>query len=359
MATIRKRVKSNGKISYTAWIRIKGYPSMSATFERLTDAREWAAENETKMKRGKHIKDAEAKKHTLAELIDRYIEKELPQRKSDVKKFSTQLKWWKSEIGSYLLSDITPPLLSKCKDVLTTEPSEKPKNGRTTRTNATINRYMASLSIVFTRAVNEWGWMEENPMKKVTKKKEPKGRIRYLTDSEVTTLLQACRQISDELYLFTKIALATGARYSEILNLTWQNVDLKHKKFYFMDTKNGEDRGVSITPLVYDEIKEFKKIRNIKSNYIFTMPDGKKLIYMRGQFANALKDAKIKDFRFHDLRHTSASYLARGGASLLDIATILGHKTMAMVQRYSHLTDNHTAKVLENMNNIMFEGINR
>ena len=356
MATIRKRVKSNGKISYTAWIRVKGYPSMSATFERLTDARSWAAPIEADMKKGKHIKDAEAKKHSLSDLIDRYIETELPQRKSDQEKFKMQLLWWKNKIGAYMLSDITPALLSQCKDALAKEPSPKPKQGKLTRSNATVNRYMACLSTVLTMGVKEWGWMEENSMKKVTKKKEPKGRIRFLTDAEVATLLQECRQISNELYLFTMIALSTGARYGEILNLTWQDVDLKQKKFYFMDTKNGDNRGISVTTSLYDEIVKFKKIRNIKSHYVFAKPDGN-LIYMRSQFIKALKNAKIKDFRFHDLRHTAASYLAKGGAGLLDIATILGHKTLQMVQRYSHLTDDHTAQVLEKMNNVMFKEV--
>lgn len=81
------------------------------------------------------------------------------------------------------------------------------------------------------------------------------------------------------------------------------------------------------------------------------------MLYLRGQFERALKRAKITNFHFHDLRHTAASYLAKGGASLLEIATILGHKTLAMVQRYSHLTKGHTATVLESMNKEMFKDI--
>ena len=74
-------------------------------------------------------------------------------------------------------------------------------------------------------------------------------------------------------------------------------------------------------------------------------------------YLRALVNANITDFHFHDLRHTAASYLAKGGASLLEIATILGHKTLAMVQRYVHLTLNHTASVLETMNKEMFKNI--
>jgi len=347
MATIREYTNKNGKKSFHVEIRIKGYNPLRATFERKTDAKTWIGENESAMKLGKHLKDAEAKKHTLAELIDRYIDIELPQRKSDNEKFKMQLLWWKGKIGACLLSDVTPSLLSQCKELLGTEESPKPKNGKTTRSNATVNRYMACLSIVLTKAVKEWQWMDENPMMKVTKMKEPRGRIRFLSDDERKKLLEECKKLSYELYLVALIAISTGARFGEITGLKWQNIDFENSLFHFMDTKNGEDRGVPIPSIVHEELKEFSKVRSIKSDYIFIRPDGKKLIYFRTKFDDAVENAKIENFRFHDLRHTAASYLAMNGASLLEIAEILGHKTLAMVQRYSHLTKKHTARLME------------
>ncbi len=185
MATINPRKNKNGDITYQAIIRVKGYPTLTATFERKTDAKDWANEKESAMKRGKKIKDAESQKHTLSELIDRYIEVEVPQRKSDQDKFKMQLLWWKNRIGAYLLSDITPSLLSAQKSYLLKEPSLKPKKGQTTRSNATVNRYMACLSIVLSKAVKEWEWMDDNPMLKVSKLKEPRGRTRHLSTKEV------------------------------------------------------------------------------------------------------------------------------------------------------------------------------
>jgi len=356
MAEIKKRTKKNGKISYTASIRIKGYPSLNATFDKLTDARIWANNYESAMKLGRHIKDAEAKKHTLAELIDRYIHNELPRRKSDQEKFEMQLLWWKNKVGAYLLSDITPALLSNYKEVLGTEESPKPKNGNTTRSNATVNRYMACLSVVLTKAVKEWQWMEENPMLKVAKLQEPRGRVRFLSDKERVNLLEACKQISYELYLVVLIAITTGARYSEIVNLKRQEIDFDNGLFHFMDTKNGEDRGVPIPAILHEELKEFTKVIHIKSDYIFIRPDGKKLIYFRNKFDDAVEKADITDFHFHDLRHTAASYLAMNGAGVRELAEILGHKTMAMVQRYSHLTKKHTALLINNMAEKMING---
>ncbi len=362
MAEIKKRQKKNGKVSYTASIRIKGYPALNATFERLSDARQWVQENEPKMKRGKRLKDVEARKHTLAELIDRYIEFELPNRKSDNQKFEMQLNWWKNKMGAYLLSDITPALLSEYRDKLQKEPSVKElkdggKIGKL-RSNATVNRYMASLSIALTKASREWEWMEENPMFKVTKKTETRGRIRFLSDEERNELLKACEQASNQLiYLLVVIALSTGARFSEILNIKWSEIDLKRKTFYFMDTKNGENRAVPISAKAYELLTQHSKVRKINSEYVFTRPDGKKPVDLRHQWDEAVKKAKLKDFRFHDLRHTAASYLAMDGATLVEISEILGHKTMQMVKRYSHLTQKHTAEVLERMNEKQFNNM--
>ncbi|MDD3237909.1 MAG: site-specific integrase [Candidatus Gastranaerophilales bacterium] len=363
MAEIKKRRRKNGDFSYTASIRIKGCPIMTATFSRLTDAKEWISENELPLKRGKHIKNSNAQKHTAGELIDRYIEYELKNRKSDKDKYKMHLAWWKKQIGAYLLSSIDNIMLSEYRDKLSKEKcliprkNMSPKISDKTRSNSTVNRYMASLSTVLSLAVKEYGWLDENPMLKVIKKKEPRGRVKYLTDKEVEKLLSACLQQSNELYLCILIALSTGARYSEITNLSWKDVDMEHKQFHFLNTKNGDDRGVAITSNVYAELLKFQKIRNINSDLLFATKDGRKTLYIRGQFENALKTAKIKDFHFHDLRHTAASYLAKGGASLLEIATILGHKTLAMVQRYSHLTKGHTAEVLENMNIQMFKNV--
>lgn len=354
---IEKRTDSKGIISYRVKIRLKGSPSVSGTFARLTDAKIWESKTETEIRENRYFKQVEAKKHTMSELINRYIEIELPRRKSDQEKFKTQLLWWKNKIGAYLLLDITPALLSQCKDELGKEPSLKPKNGRLTRSNATVNRYMACLSIVLTKAVKEWGWMEENPMLKVSKMKEPKGRVRYLSNKEVADLLNTCTKSSYELYLLVLIALSTGARYGEIIKLTWDTIDLKNGMFHFLDTKNGEDRGVGIPSIVYNELIDFSKVRKLNSNLLFARKDGEKPLFMKKGFRNSVERCGIEDFTFHDLRHTAASFLAMNGASLLDIAEILGHKTLSMVKRYSHLTKKHTADLLERMNEKQFSEV--
>lgn len=361
MGVILERKNNKGEITYQAKIRLKGFPIETATFKRKTDAKDWIQSVEAAMKEGRYKKTAESKKHTLADLIDRYIKNELPQRKSDHKKFEMQLNWWKNRIGSYSLTDITPALLSEYRDVLLREPSVRIKKDGTRiekpRTGATVNRYMASLSITLTLASMEWGWIEENPLFKVSKKKEAKGRTRFLSETELNKLIEECEKASNPLiYLLVVIALSTGARFSEILYLKWNEVDFKRRMFLFMETKNGENRAVPISSKAYDLLKEHSKIRKINSDYVFARSDGKKPMDLRHQWEEALRKSGIKNFKFHDLRHTAASNLAMSGASLLEIAEILGHKTLSMVQRYSHLTKKHTAEVLERMNEKQFSG---
>lgn len=380
MATIRERKKKNGKTTYTVEVRIKGYERETMTFDNITHARNWAQAIESDMKRGKYKSEAQAKRHTLKELIDKYIEEKLPERKKEYKaEFEMQLNWWKSKIGAYLLSEITPSLLSKYKNILSkevdsrTKPDKKKKYDNKNSENeetkkpklkskATVNRYMACLSIVLTKAVKEWEWLDTNPMLRVEKYKEPKGRTRFLSKEEQTNLLNACKNSGNNLiYILVVLALSTGARYGELLNLKWENVKINDSTrtvtIYLMNTKNGDNRTVFAYGLGYELLKTHSKIRKINSKYIFARADGKKPYDLRKQWEKALKTSNIENFRFHDLRHTTASNLAMNGASLRDIAEILGHRTLQMVKRYSHLTTQYTEKVLKELNEKQFEMI--
>jgi len=364
MATIKKYTLKNGKTNYHVVIRLRGEKTLCATFTKLTQAKIWAQDTESNIKLGRHIQMPESKKHTLEELVNDYIRHEIPKRKSEQDKYVKQLEWWKNKLGTCYLSNITPAKLSECKRLLETEPSQKPKNGRTTRTGATVNRYLMILSSVFSYACEELNWLDENPMHKVRKNTEKPNKERYLSKDEISRMLEACDKFNirtenynKETRLFILIALTTGARYSEIMNLKWENVDLKHRKFYFMDTKNGENRGVPMSEDVLKGLEKFRKVRKINNNSLWATKDGKKLIDMRVRFYKVLELAKIKNFRFHDLRHTAASYLAMNGAQLIDIAAILGHKTMQMVKRYSHLTEKHTGTLIETAVSDMFSAV--
>ena len=198
MANIEKRISKDGKTSYRVKIRLKGFPSQSATFERLTDAKKWTQQTESAIREGRHFKTTEAKRHTLAELIDRYCRDVLPTKPKNARDQKRQLEWWKTEIGSHALADVTPSLIAQHRDKLASGITSHGKP----RSPATVNRYMAALSVVFTTAVKEWGWMDDNPMRKVTKPKESRGRVRFLSDDERIRLLKACKKIKQSLFIY-------------------------------------------------------------------------------------------------------------------------------------------------------------
>ena len=351
MATIEKRT-TNSATSHRAKVRLKGYPTQSATFARLTDAKKWVQDTESAIREGRHFKTSESKKHNVKDLVERYIKEILPQKPKSTIDQKTQLGWWKSGMGSFSLADVTPALITEYRSKLALEKSER-KGAK--RSNATVNRYCSVLSHAFTIAVKEWGWMQENPMMKIKKLKEPRGRVRFLNDEERERLLEACQESSSPLlYILVVLGISTGARKMEIRSLEWKDVDLNRGMIILHDTKNGERRSLPLVGIAKDLMKALYKSRNENTNLVFPAKNLQNPIDIRTPFETALEKAEIEDFRWHDLRHSCASYLAMNGATSAEIAGVLGHKTLSMVKRYSHISDAHTAGVVERMNNKIF-----
>jgi len=351
MAHIDKRTSTNGKISYRVRIRLKGFPLESATFGKKSKATEWAARTECAMHEGRYFKNSEAKRHTLGDLIDRYIRDVLPKKPKAERNQLIQLKWWKKKIGKYFLADLNAGIIALQRDALSIE---KTMGGRM-RSPSTVVRYMAALSHVFTIAIKEWEWLDSSPMIKVSKPKEPRGRIRFLDNKERQLLLQFCQESEcPYLYIIVILALATGMRQGEIMNLSWSDVDFKEKKITLKNTKNGETRAVPLVGYAWDIIHNHAQFKKTNTSLIFPSKNPQKPISLRHYWCLALSKASIKDFRFHDLRHSAASYLAMNKATLTEIADILGHKTLQMVKRYTHLSESHTRGVISRMNKSIF-----
>ncbi|MDD2723872.1 MAG: site-specific integrase [Methylovulum sp.] len=355
MASIEKRTTDANETSYRVKVRLKGYPTQTATFQRLTDAKKWAAATESAIREGRHFKTAEAKKHTFADLVDRYIKDVLPSKPKKAKDKTQQLTWWKAKLGYCLLSDISAALIVQCRDELSNGITSR----GTQRTPATVVQYMTALSHAFTIAVNEWQWLEDSPMRKVKKPTLPRGRVRFLDEDERARLLTACQASSNQqLYLCVILALSTGMRQGELMGLKWQDVNLKDNFIILHETKNGERRRVPLAGMALELLREHGKIRRLDTPLLF--PSNKEPlnpIDLRKPFENALNAADIEDFHWHDLRHCTASYLAMNGASLAEIAEVLGHKTLAMVKRYAHLSEGHVSNVVASMNQKIFGGV--
>lgn len=344
MASIEKRETKAGDISYRVKIKLKGYPPQTATFQRITDAKKWASATESAIRENRHFKTAEAKKHSFNDLVTRYYSEILPNyNEKEQKERKSKLEWWDKNMGHYLLSDITSVAISEQKSKMT-------------QGAATVDKYIKNLSHAFTIAVNDWGWLEENPVKKVTCPKLPDGRVRFLDDEERGKLLKACKESSNTwLYPCVILALSTGMRQGELMGLSWQDVNLNEGYLILHKTMNGTRRHVPLSGLALLLLHEHAKVRRLDTQLLFP---GKvhpnQPIDLRQPFEAALKITEISDFHWHDLRHCTASYLAMNGASLAEIAEVLGHKTLSMVKRYAHLSDGHVNNVVASMNAKIF-----
>jgi len=351
MATISKQSGKRGN-SYKVRIRKPDNPTVTKTFSSRNLADKWARKTELAIEEGTYFDQDESRKHTVDDLVDRYIEEELKRlAESDWRVRKQQLNWWKDSIGKLTLNRVTPALLVEHRHKLKTELNGKKK----TRSGSTVNRYLAALSAAFGIATTEWQWMPDNPFSRVRREKEPKGRIRFLSPEERTALLDACKESqSKSLHLVVVLALSTGMRQGEIMSLKWDQINFNGNKITLLETKNDEIRVVPLVGLAAQLLKDQSKIRKLKNPYAFPGRLYSHAEFPRAGWDGAIEKAKIENFTFHDCRHSAASELAMNGASLHEIAAVLGHKTLAMVQRYAHLSEQHTMSVVERMNKAVF-----
>jgi len=202
---------------------------------------------------------------------------------------------------------------------------------------STINRELYMLSKAFNLAVNEWGWVKENPVSKVQKEKENNEVDRWLTEDEERRLLGASPQWLREIIVF---ALNTGLRQDELLSLEWSRVNLFRRTILIQITKNGKPKTLPLNRIALDILKKKaeEKVLSIKNDLVFVSNAGTKINKRNliRAFILALKRAMVKDFTFHCLRHTFATRLAQNGVDIYKIAKLLGHKDLKMTQRYSH-----------------------
>jgi integrase len=263
------------------------------------------------------------------------------------------LKYWTDLFGTMSLSAITRPIIAEEYHRLYQDPAltprrkGKPLPSNKTRTRATANRYLSTLSGVFESAV-DLNLIDVNPCKGIKRGGETHRFGRALSDDERKALLKACQKSEyDRLYLLVSLALSTGARLGELMSLTWNDIDIKKPVAKLSDTKNGSPRILPLIPPVLEQIKALPRPLD-KTVFLFpgVGPHENAYQYFRRFWEEALKAAGIADFRFHDLRHSAASYLTEAGVPLVTVAEILGHKTMAMVQRYSHVATQHKADVV-------------
>lgn len=216
---------------------------------------------------------------------------------------------------------------------------------RTVNKNAesTINRHLATIKNMFTKA-NDWGYVsseQSDIIHKVKLAKEQNVRLRFLSRDEIPVFLESCEK-QPHLWEIVQFALNTGCRQSEILSLTWECVDLVHGFITLNITKPSERRDIPINDTIKPILQKRKDENKKKVPYVFyDYRTNDRFGEIKRSFHTACDRAGIKNFRFHDMRHTFASHLVMNGVDLMTVKELLGHKTLAMTLRYAHLAPNH------------------
>ena len=352
MASIQKRKNKNGTSHWRAVVRIKGYPTICNHFDRKQEAEDWSADVERQIKLGQFKFDQHKKQHTFAQLLERYERDGALQHIRSADDVMHHLSYWKGRLGDYALVHLTPDLIGKERQRLADTPTSKGLK----RSPATVNRYMSSLSAIVSYA-QRLRWLDENPCFSLTKLKENAGRDRVLTEDEIARLLVSCRQSkSPYLYCFVLMSLTTGARQGELLGLEWRHVDFENKLAYLKETKNGRPRSISLANAVVEELSALYQVRNPLKPLVFASKTAFGRVDLKKAWKEALKRAQIPDCRGHDMRHTFCTLAARQGASNLELATAMGHRTLSMLQRYTHLDVKVTQKFSKNISDQILQG---
>jgi len=209
-------------------------------------------------------------------------------------------------------------------------------------TPATVNRHLACLKSIFNKAIAWHNYSNVNPVTKVKLFKENNQRTRYLEQEEIDRLLSNCHEYFKELII---IALNTGMRKGELMNMKWRDVNLNQKIIYLYETKNNERREIPINRHVEDALIRVRK--SPTSQHVFNKEIAITYRNIDKMFFTALKKSGINNFRFHDLRHTFASHLVMKGVDLNTVRELLGHKSIKMTLRYAHLSPSHKMRAVE------------
>ncbi|SDO90671.1 Site-specific recombinase XerD [Pseudomonas congelans] len=315
--------------AWRAQIRRKGYPTISATFDTKAEAQRWAAEVEGDMSRARFVDIREAESTTLYEALKRYL-KEVSKGKKGEKQEKVRIKKWQaSEFATKSLAAIRSSDMASYRDA-------ELGQGKST---ATVRLDLAVISHLYTVASKDWGIEGlTNPCRAIRMPKGSKQRERRPTAEELKDIYKLAGEMNSELPVIIELAVETAMRRSELVALRKDQV--RGRVAYLEDTKNGERRAVPLSSRALALLEGLPT--PIAGGRFFHL----KADTVSNYFPLVCEKAKITDLRLHDLRHEATSRLFERGFTLMEVACITGHKTLAMLKRYTHLCPQGLAEKL-------------
>jgi len=315
MASIRK---FRGK--FNVQIRRQGYPSISRTFANLTIAKRWASTTEADMERNLHVVIPD--NTTVGELLDRYEKEISPLHKShQVEKY--RLQTLRTHLGDKRVSALLPSVVCKYRDTRLKTVSP-----------ASLKRELTILSSVLNIAIKEWGiGIQQNPVSMVSLPKIGNGRDRRLESGEEQKLLSS----TGELKRLIILALETGMRRGEILNIKKSHIDFTRQTLLIPLTKTDTPRTIPLSSraiaVLREQLRGSEKVIPIEETALFSYTARG----LSGAFLRLSRRHKLDNLHFHDLRHEATSRFFEKGLNPVEVATITGHKDTRMLMRYTHL----------------------
>jgi integrase len=333
---------SRGKIKKRTWTwqgkkRTAWYFDVISNGDRIR--RQYASQTEAEteldnfrneQKNPKLLEDIKPRKPglTLAQAIERYLAAKA--RKRTLAEDKRQLEALKAVFGAETpVAEISAARISQYKAERLGTKSEH--TGRPL-TAAAVNRPLALLRHLLRLAHEEWELLDAVP--RIRLEKEPQGRIRWLESDEEARLLAACaKSQNQELLAIVTLALETGLRRGELLGLTWDRVDMSRGVIRLEVTKSGKRREVPMRQAVYDILAA---VAGPREGRVWRSSN------IRTAFERTVTAAKLDSpFHFHDCRHHFASWFVMRGGSIVALQDLLGHASLSMTRRYSHLAPDH------------------
>jgi integrase len=322
MSSIRKRGDK-----WQARVHRKGNNPVVKSFNSKADALKWARNVESQLDLG-----TLAPKQTMPRLmpmLERYVEEVTPTKKGAPQERYRAAQLKRTKLAAMHLDKITGEVVAQYRDQRLTEVS-----------NNTVRLELALLSVVFEQCRKEWSLAVSNPVKQIRMPKPGKPRQRRLEAGEEEALLAACKASGAHyLHSFVLLAIETGMRFSEIAGLQWENVSVGNRTIFLPDTKNGHPRNV---PLSSRSLSAINALPRSISGKVFWVKAGS----IRSAFLIAVDKAKLlhpdthtfmAGLRFHDLRHEAVTRLFEKGLNPIEVGMVSGHRTLSMLQRYTHL----------------------
>jgi integrase len=306
-------------------VRKEGFPSLSKTFTRKADAIAWGNEVEAQMHKGIITRTTTDQTLTVREMLARYLKEESIHKASHASDRGRS-KPLCDALGAFRVHTLTSQRIAEYKRdrLLYVGPQ-------------TVIHELNLLHRAYVIAVQEWGIVLPEGIPRTKRPPLSRGRDRRVSEKEISMILLATG--SAELGTIVRLAVETAMRRGELMAMRWEHVDLDRRTVYLPETKTDTPRTV---PLSSKAMALLQSLRPGDSGPVFNM--GKDAATRA--FCRAVQRAGLHDLRFHDLRHEATSRLFERGLNVIEVARVTGHKTLSMLNRYTHLDVAHIAAKL-------------